>query len=231
MEFIKAGKVKKIYDAGNNELEFVFTDNISVFDCVIPSLIPRKGETLCRTTAFWFEELNKKGIKNHFIRLTAPNKMRVKKVNVIKEYNKINEKTINYLIPLEIIARYYVAGSLYRRIKTGKINALQLGFDKDKKIKYGDRLSVPFIECTTKLEEYDRVLGDEEALQIAGLLKEEFENIKSIIIKIDEMISGIVEKNNLLHVDGKKEFAFDEERNLIVIDGFGTADEDRFWDI
>jgi phosphoribosylaminoimidazole-succinocarboxamide synthase len=31
-------------------------------------------------------------------------------------------------------------------------------------------------------------------------------------------------------VDGKKEFGMDEDRNLMVLDVFGTADEDRFWD-
>jgi phosphoribosylaminoimidazole-succinocarboxamide synthase len=31
-------------------------------------------------------------------------------------------------------------------------------------------------------------------------------------------------------VDGKKEFAFDEERRIMVVDTFGTLDEDRWWD-
>ena len=230
MEFIKAGKVKKIYDAGRDELEFVFTDNISVYDCIIPSKIPDKGQTLCRTTAFWFDKLKKGGIKNHFIGLSAPNKMRVKKVDVISDYSKINKDTRNYLIPLEIIARYYVAGSLFKRIEQGKISASNLGFDEKYTVKYGDKLPKPFIECTTKLEEYDMELSDTEALQMAGMSTEEFENLKKTIINIDEIIAGTIGKNNLIHVDGKKEFAFDENRDLMVIDGFGTADEDRFWD-
>ncbi|MCK5177777.1 MAG: phosphoribosylaminoimidazolesuccinocarboxamide synthase, partial [Candidatus Aenigmarchaeota archaeon] len=230
MEFIKSGKVKEIYSAGENELEFLFTDNVSVFDCIIPSKIPNKGETLCRTSAFWFEKLKKIGIDSHFIRLSAPNKMRVKKVNVIYDYDKIDSQTVNYLIPLEIIARYYVAGSLFRRIKKGKINPAQLGFDENHDVKYGDKLPSPFIECTTKLEEYDMELTDEEAVKMAGLTADEFENIKKTVLKIDDFIAQTVEKNNLIHVDGKKEFGFDENRNLIIIDTFGTMDEDRFWD-
>lgn len=35
---------------------------------------------------------------------------------------------------------------------------------------------------------------------------------------------------DLVHVDGKKEFAFDKERRVMVVDTFGTPDEDRFWD-
>ncbi len=31
-------------------------------------------------------------------------------------------------------------------------------------------------------------------------------------------------------MDGKKELAFDENRRIMVIDVYGTADEDRFWD-
>ncbi|MBU7023702.1 MAG: phosphoribosylaminoimidazolesuccinocarboxamide synthase, partial [Theionarchaea archaeon] len=34
----------------------------------------------------------------------------------------------------------------------------------------------------------------------------------------------------LIHVDGKKEFALNSERDIMVVDTYGTADEDRFWD-
>jgi phosphoribosylaminoimidazole-succinocarboxamide synthase len=34
----------------------------------------------------------------------------------------------------------------------------------------------------------------------------------------------------LLHVDGKKEFGVNADGVLMVVDTFGTADEDRFWD-
>ena len=50
MEHIRTGKVKEVYAVDENTLEFVFTDNISVFDKIIPSQIPRKGESLCRTS-------------------------------------------------------------------------------------------------------------------------------------------------------------------------------------
>ena len=46
-KLLMKGKVKEAYDLGDR-LEFRFTDNISVFDKVIPSQIPFKGETLSR---------------------------------------------------------------------------------------------------------------------------------------------------------------------------------------
>ena len=128
MEHIRTGKVKEVYAVDDRTLEFVFTDNISVFDKIIPSQIPRKGECLCRTAKHWFELLEKKGIKTHFIEYLPPNRMRVKRFNIIEDYDKIHSDTTNYLIPLEVICRHYAAGSLMDRIKNGKITAEQLGF-------------------------------------------------------------------------------------------------------
>jgi len=49
------------------------------------------------------------------------------------------------------------------------------------------------------------------------------------VLRIDEDIKREVETRGLIHVDGKKEFAFDQDRNIMVVDVYGTADEDRFW--
>ena len=44
------------------------------------------------------------------------------------------------------------------------------------------------------------------------------------------MIDREVSKRGLIHVDGKKEFALGQGRTPILIDSFGTLDEDRWWD-
>ena len=231
MRLIRKGKVKEVYETENkDELEFFFTDRISVFDKIIPSDVPHKGETLCRTSAYWFSVAENIGIKTHFIKTILPNRMRVKKVDVIRDYSKLNEKTTNYLIPLEFICRYYVAGSLFDRIKNKEIKNETLGFDRDYNVKYGDKLPTPFFEVTTKLEKIDRNLGLDEALRISGLSKDEYKEIKETFLKIDYRMNSAVRQRGLIHVDGKKEFAFDENRNIMLIDTFGTADEDRFWD-
>jgi len=220
-KLIRKGKVKEVYEIGPEELEFHFTDNISVFDKVVPNEIPRKGETLCKTAAYWFKKTEELGFNTHFIDITENDKMKVESVDVIEDYDEIDEETTNYLIPLEFIARYFVAGSLHDRIENGDVDYEELGFDE--KPSYGDRLPEPYFEVTTKLEEYDRKLEKKEALSIAGLTEREFKEIKETVLEIDNVIKENVEKNGLLHVDGKKEFAMNE-------DGFGTADEDRFWE-
>ena len=117
LKLLRTGKVKKVYEVDEDSLEFEFTNQISVFDKIIPSDIPFKGETLCRSSAFWFQVLKKDGIRTHFKELVPPNRMRVRKVDVIPDYNKLNCSLTNYLIPLEFISRHYVAGSLFDRIK------------------------------------------------------------------------------------------------------------------
>ncbi len=230
-KFLKKGKVKEIYEVGPNTLEFSFTDNISVFDKVIPTRVPFKGESLCRTSAHWFEFVKDMGMHTHFVGITGPNSMSVKKVDVIRDYAKITPETKNYLIPLEFICRHYVAGSLMDRLKKGEVKPEYVGFETGHEPKYGEKLPEPFFETTTKLEEFDRKLTIDEAKDIAGLTDEEFQEIKETVLKIDERIGQDVRKRGLIHVDGKKEFGFDSGRNLMLIDTFGTADEDRFWDL
>jgi len=74
------------------------------------------------------------------------------------------------------------------------------------------------------------VVSKEEAIEIAGLTEQEYEEIFDLVRKIDDIIAEETEERCLIHVDGKKEFAFDEKRRLMVVDTFGTADEDRWWD-
>jgi len=229
MKLVRQGKVKDVYKVDGHTLEFVFSDKISVFDKTIPSLISNKGETLCRSSAFWFQVGRSFGIKTHFKELIPPNRMRVQRVEVLK-YSDITKKTTDYLIPLEVICRHYVAGSLWDRLKAGDLKPSKLGLKSNKEVKYGDKLPEPFIEFTTKLEKVDRLLTKKEAVKIAALSHAEYDAIIEATLRMDERIGEEVEKRDLIHVDGKKEFAFDENRELMIVDTFGTSDEDRWWD-
>ncbi len=229
-KFLRKGKVKEVYEISPDELEFVFTDQISVFDKIIPTLVPHKGETLCRTSAHWFQTVKDLGLRTHFLRLNGPNQMRVKRVQVIADYDNIGPKTKNFLIPLEVIARYYVAGSMHDRLKSGKVRPEDVGFPRGHVPAYGEPFPEPFVEVTTKLEKVDRELSRKEALEISKLSEREYDDLVAAVLKIDARINADVRARDLIHVDGKKEFAMDKERRLMLVDTFGTADEDRWWD-
>ena len=76
-KYLRRGKVKEVYEVSPTELEFRFTDDISVFDKHIPSEIPNKGETLARTAAHWFEVCQRLKIPHHYLGLSGPTSMRV----------------------------------------------------------------------------------------------------------------------------------------------------------
>ena len=227
MQLIRVGKVKEVYDEGETLL-FKFTDKISVFDKIIPNLIAHKGESLCRTSAYWFKMAKDSArVETHFLEMPAPNEMRVKKYFVPE--GKGNPYEIEYVIPAEFIMRYYVAGSLHDRLKSGQLKPDDLGLNHMPK--YGEELDDPFFEVTTKYEKYDRVLTRGEVIEIGGMTGQELGNIRETVLKLDRRLNKQVMSRGLIHADGKKEFAFGSGREPVLIDTFGTADEDRFWDL
>jgi len=223
-ELISRGKVKEVYSRGD-DLRFRFTDNISVFDKVIPTSIPHKGEVLCRLSAHW---LLKTGdfVHNHFIALEGGSEMVVRRFRIIDRPTTADS---DFLVPLEFIVRHYVAGSLLDRIRKGTVDPSIVGLDGD--VELGMKLPEPYFEVTTKFEAYDRPVEGDEALEIGGLTQEDMGRIRDAILKIDGIVAERAAIAGLVHVDGKKEFALDGDRNPVLVDSFGTPDEDRFWDL
>jgi phosphoribosylaminoimidazole-succinocarboxamide synthase len=228
MKLLVKGKVKEVYELDAGTLRFRFTDQISVFDKIIPSLIPRKGESLCRTSAYWFQLAKSNGMDTHFLGMPAPNEMDVKRIRQVKKLDMPDSERKNVMLPLEFICRHFVAGSMWDRLKSGKVDKKDLGIEGEPE--YGMRLPEPLFEVTTKFEEFDRSIQFREAIGSLGLRKEELESARDMALKMDSIIAGEVEPRGLLHVDGKKEFALGAEGQLMLIDTFGTLDEDRFWD-
>ncbi|HXW67005.1 MAG TPA: phosphoribosylaminoimidazolesuccinocarboxamide synthase [Thermoplasmata archaeon] len=229
-KFLRRGKVKEVYEISPTELEFRFTNDISVFDKHVPSEIPHKGETLARTAAHWFGLCDRLGVRHHFLGLAGPTAMRVRRVRVVPEPATLGPRPTRYLVPLELIVRYYLAGSMWDRVKSGAVSPKDLGFASDASLEYGVRLPEPHFEVTTKLEPIDRLLPIPEALALAAIDRRQLDEIRETILKIDAAMQREIGPRGLLHVDGKKEFGIDESGALMVVDTFGTADEDRFWD-
>ncbi len=223
---------------------FIFSDRYSVFDYgEMPDKIEGKGKTLCMVSAYFFEKLEEEGIKTHYVGLVedgkvkrfdevsgAVNEMEIKLVKVVKpegDYSIFKKLKGNFLIPLEIIYRNSIpeGSSLLRRIKRGEVKPEDFGLSK---IEAGMRLERPIIDFSTKLEDVDRYLSHAEAREISGLTDDEFEALKDLAIRVDDIITREVGKAGLTNEDGKIEVALDRERNLMVVDAVGTPDECRF---
>ena len=230
-EMIYHGKVKQVWSTDDSDvIEFRYTDQISVFDQVIPSLIPRKGESLNRTSCHWFNLVEEAGIcDTHIIEMNAPDRVLARRFEVIREPGAIPRDMENVFVPLEVICRHYLAGGGWRRYKRGDVGSEEFGCEPCVELQEGVKLPKTYLEVSTKFEKFDRLLDRKEALEISNLTDEEFDSILDIVIKIDEIIEREAAKNGLIHVDGKKEFALGPNRVPVLVDSFGTLDEGRWW--
>lgn len=230
-ELLYSGKVKQVWSTEDPEvIEFRYTDQISVFDQIIPSLVPRKGESLNRTSCHWFKLVEDAGIcDTHVIEMNAPNRVLARRFDVIREPGAIPRDMENVFVPLEVICRHYLAGGGWRRYQRGDVGAEEFGFEPGTVLEEGVKLPKPYLEVSTKFEKFDRLLDRKEALEISNITSEEFDAILEIVVKVDEIIQTEATKSGLIHVDGKKEFALGPNRVPVLVDSFGTLDEDRWW--
>ena len=92
VEMLYHCKVKQVWSTVDPDIsEIRYTDQISVFDQIIPSLIPRKGESLNRTSCYWFELVEKAGIcETHVIEMNAPDRVRARRFDVVREPGSIS---------------------------------------------------------------------------------------------------------------------------------------------
>ncbi len=226
-ELLYKGSVKLVHAVpGRDDLViFEFTDRISVYDKWIPNTVPHKGEVICRAAAFWFRRLAEAGVRTHFVEQTGPREMVVSKIEVEHDYDRITHDRHNLLVPCEFIVRHYAAGSFHDRQQKGRLPNIPADT-----YAYGARLPQPYCETSTKVEPTDRLIDEAEALSISKLEPAELSGIWRTCLEVDSLIDAQAAAGGLIHVDGKKEFGRDAHGELMLVDVFGTPDEDRWWD-
>ena len=230
--------------------QFRYSDRYSVFDWgEMPDLISGKGKALCMIGAYFFEKLEKIGVSTHYRGLVSGEKtyrlkdldgpvdtMEINLVRVIRpenkgdiyDYSKYKDASANFLIPLEIIYRNSLpaGSSVFRRLKDGSLQLDEIGLSQMPEP--NDVLTEPILDASTKLEITDRYLSWREAQDISGLSDDEILEIKKVTSLINDLISTHASQAGLVNEDGKVEFGYDQDRNLMLVDILGTPDECRF---
>lgn len=205
---ISKGSVKDLYKSDNeNELDFLFSDRVSVFDYgSLPEEIPGRGLALCKFSKILFKELNVSSAYLGDSKL-GPAALRMQKATHPKF--KIYNEGLKF-IPLEVIFRWGVPeGS----------KLLKKGY------KAFDKFSAPLIEFTTKLESFDRDLTREEASEIIPT-QTSLEEINLFTADVALKLKNYFTNCGLSLWDGKIEIAVDPDGKLLLIDAI-TPDELR----
>ena len=212
---IKSGKVREIFDMGENLL-FVASDRVSAFDVVLPNGIPRKGEVLTQISHFWFDKYadlvpNHRvadGLPGNLAHL-APRSMVVKKADPLK---------------IECIVRGYITGSGWKEYKkNGTVCDIPLPDD----LLESAELEQPLFTPSTKADEgHDENISFEQAVEIEG--RETAEKVRDLSLQIYTEARNYARERGIIIADTKFEFGrIDGE--LILIDEVLTPDSSRFW--
>ncbi|MFX1567817.1 MAG: phosphoribosylaminoimidazolesuccinocarboxamide synthase [Promethearchaeota archaeon] len=202
------GKVRDNY-IGQDKRIIIATDRLSAFDRVITT-IPFKGQMLNQVSSFWFEK-TKDIVKNHIIDIPDPN------VAVVHQCETV---------PVEIIVRGYLTGSMWRDYNKGKPTS---GIMPPNGMQKNQKFDEIIITPSTKAESgHDIYLSKEEILKRGMVEKYVYDKMEEAAIKLFSFGQKFCKNNGLILVDTKYEFGL-RDGELMVIDEIHTQDSSRFW--
>jgi phosphoribosylaminoimidazole-succinocarboxamide synthase len=216
------GKVRDIYDVGEDHLLLVATDRISAFDVVLPDPIPDKGRVLTGLSSFWFERTA--DLVPHHVVSTDPADFPPPFADVPALAGRAMLVHKAKVVPMECVARGYLAGSGWNQYEaTGAVCGVPLPAG----LVESDRLPGPIFTPTSKAEAgHDLPLSPDEAADLVG--KGLFERLKELTLGIYERLADTAATRGIILADTKFEFGF-ADGELILIDEVGTPDSSRFW--
>lgn len=199
MEQIYEGKAKRVYKTDLEDVCIIeYKDDATAFNGAKRGTIKDKGIMNNKISNHLFKLLEQNGVKTHFVEALSDRETAVRKVKII---------------PVEIIVRNIVAGSLSKRVGLPE----------------GTKLRSTVLEYCYK----DDALGDPminnyhiEAIGIAT--KEEMAKIDAMSFKINEVLTNYMKDLGIELIDFKLEFG--RYKGDVILADEISPDTCRFWD-
>ena len=223
LNLVKRGKVRDIYDVGENYL-IVSTDRLSAFDVIMSQGIPLKGKVLTKISEFWFN-YTKDIVKNHLVSTSVsdfPEECREYSEDLEGRSMLVKKAGV---IPIECIVRGYITGSGWNDYKkTGKISGITLS----EGLKESEKFPEPIFTPSTKAEVgiHDENISLKEAENIAD--KDTLQKVKKYTLDIYIKAANYALTKGIIIADTKTEFGF-YNNEIILVDELLTPDSSRFW--
>ena len=212
---LHSGKVRDLYALASGDLLMVASDRISIFDFVLDSTIPDKGEILTRMSLWWFDRLADL-VPHHVLSTDVPEQVRGRAV--------VCERLEMY--PVECVARGYLTGSgLVDYRATGEVCGVPLpGGLVD-----ADRLPEPIFTPATKAElgEHDENVSYETVARTIGTATAE--ELRALTLAVYDRAERLAREQGILLADTKLEFGRRTDGTTVLGDEVLTPDSSRFW--
>lgn len=199
LEMLYEGKAKKVYKTEDEKKYIVsYKDDATAFNGVKKGTIAEKGIVNNKMSALLFRLLEEKGIPTHFEKLLNDREMLVKAVKIL---------------PLEVIVRNVVAGSLAKR----------LGLEE------GTILKNTVLEFCYKNDELgDPMVNEDHILAVELSTKEQLETVREYALKVNEILVPFFLDRGLKLIDFKLEFGLYE--GAVILADEISPDTCRLWD-
>ena len=199
-EMLYEGKAKQVFVTDKvDEVVVRFKDDATAFNAQKRGQVDKKGQMNNAITTLIFEYLNDKGIPTHFIKQIDEREQLVKKVDII---------------PLEMVVRNYVAGSMAQRL------GVEEGLKSPVTI---------FVICYKDDALGDPLINDYHAIFLGAATREELDEMYALTRKINEILIDLFDKMNIILVDFKIELGKTMDGKIILADEI-SPDTCRLWD-
>ncbi len=198
-EQLYEGKAKKVFATSDPDLLIVdYKDDATAFNGVKRGTIVGKGVINNRMTNYIMQMLEKEGVETHYVEELSDRRTVVKNVKIV---------------PLEVIMRNVVAGSLSKR--TG--------------LPEGEIPSMPILELYYKSDELgDPMINSDHALAFGWATADELAVIEKTARKVNDILKKFFAGVGVDLVDFKIEFG--RYHGKIILADEISPDTCRFWD-
>jgi phosphoribosylaminoimidazole-succinocarboxamide synthase len=200
LDLLYEGKAKRIYRTNEENIVWVeYKDSATAFNGEKKAQITGKGRLNNEITSLLFEKLSNEGIKNHFIKKISEIEQLVQKVEII---------------PLEVVVRNIIAGSLSKR----------LGIEE------GTALEETIVEFYFKNDDLgDPLVTEDHIKTLKVATPEQLKVLREMGLKVNEILLDHFSSCNLRLVDFKLEFGMTEDGEILLADEI-SPDTCRLWD-
>jgi phosphoribosylaminoimidazole-succinocarboxamide synthase len=214
LELIHSGKIRDVY-ADGADLLLVASDKVSVYDVVLPTLIPDKGKILTQLSLWWFGQLADI-VPNHVISAE----------DVPAEWagRAIRCRRLD-MLPVECIARGYLAGlglDSYKASRSISGVLLPPGLSE------GSKLPEPVFTPSTKATLGHVVFwGCGDAPELVG--SDAAAYLSETTLAVYERGAQVAAERGIIIADTKLEFGRAPDGTIVLADEVLTPDSSRFW--
>ena len=219
---LSSGKVREIYDAGDDRVLLVTSDRMSAFDVIMAEPIPDKGRVLTAMTAFWFEQLGDV-VAGHLISTDLADLPPEAQDPSLAGRVMLCRKA--EILPIECIVRGYLTGSAWKEYKaSGTMHGTAL----PEGLLESSQLPEPVFTPSTKGEigEHDINLSYDEAVELVGPALGA--KVRDVSIELYRRGAAWAAERGVLIADTKFEFGL-IDGELVLPDEVLTSDSSRFW--